>query len=45
GDLQRILIYPERGFMIPQEVPANVREAFDVLVAAGYRQHLLPETP
>lgn len=44
GDLQRILIYPERGFMIPQEVPANVREAFDVLVAAGYRQHLLTET-
>jgi uncharacterized SAM-binding protein YcdF (DUF218 family) len=42
GDLQRILVYPERGFMIPQEVPAEVMAAFEILVSAGYRHHLLP---
>jgi uncharacterized SAM-binding protein YcdF (DUF218 family) len=42
GDLQRILIYPQRGFMIPQEVPAEVLVALDALVEAGYRHHLVP---
>ncbi len=41
GDLQRILVYPSRGFMIPQDVPAAVRVAFATLVEAGYRQHLI----
>ena len=42
GDLQRILEYPRLGFMIPQEVPAGVRRAYDFLVAAGFTHHLLP---
>jgi len=42
GDLQRILVYPARGFMEAQEVPAGVRAAFECLVAAGYTRHLLP---
>lgn len=43
GDLQRIWEYPKRGFMISQEVPDEVREAWLHLVAAGYRGHLLPD--
>jgi len=45
GDLQRILVYPGRGFMIAQEVPAAVRAAYDCLVGVGYTRHLLPELP
>ena len=41
GDLQRILEYPRLGFMIPQAVPDNVRQAYDFLVAAGFTRHLL----
>jgi uncharacterized SAM-binding protein YcdF (DUF218 family) len=41
GDLQRVMVYPARGFMIEQEVPPRVRAAFDLLVAAGYTRHLL----
>jgi uncharacterized SAM-binding protein YcdF (DUF218 family) len=43
GDLQRIWVYAERGFQIPQEVPADVREAYDKLVTAGYGTRLVPE--
>jgi hypothetical protein len=42
GDLQRILEYPRLGFMIPQEVPAPVLRAYEILIAAGYTRHLLP---
>ena len=41
GDLQRIIEYPKRGFMIPQDVPAEVQRAFETLIAAGYTQHLI----
>lgn len=41
GDLQRIIEYPKRGFMIPQDVPQAVRGAFDQLVSAGYDKHLI----
>jgi uncharacterized SAM-binding protein YcdF (DUF218 family) len=41
GDLQRIRLYPARGFQIPQDIPDEVRDAFDELVAAGYDQHLI----
>jgi uncharacterized SAM-binding protein YcdF (DUF218 family) len=44
GDLQRIILYPQRGFMIPQDVPAEVLRAFEVLKAAGYSRHLLTES-
>ena len=43
GDLQRILLYPERGFQVPQEVPANVMEAYRALIEAGYSGRLIPE--
>jgi hypothetical protein len=41
GDLQRIRLYPERGFQIPQEVPGEVWAAYEELVAAGYDKHLI----
>lgn len=41
GDLQRIRLYPEKGFQIPQEIPASVWTAFEGLVAAGYDRHLV----
>ena len=41
GDLQRIRLYPDRGFQIPQDIPNEVWEAFEELVAAGYYKHLI----
>ncbi|WP_117208872.1 YdcF family protein [Allorhizocola rhizosphaerae] len=41
GDTQRIDIYAERGFAIPQEMPDKVRAAFERLVAAGYVSRLV----
>ncbi|MBD3303583.1 YdcF family protein [Candidatus Woesearchaeota archaeon] len=43
GDLQRIEIYPEKGFQIPQEIPEDVWKAYETLVKAGYDQHLIKE--
>jgi uncharacterized SAM-binding protein YcdF (DUF218 family) len=40
GDLQRIRIYPEKGFQIPQEIPGDVWEAYRRLIAQGFNQHL-----
>jgi uncharacterized SAM-binding protein YcdF (DUF218 family) len=42
GDLQRLLVYPKKGFSTPQEVPADVMAAYEGLVAAGYTKRLLP---
>jgi uncharacterized SAM-binding protein YcdF (DUF218 family) len=41
GDLQRIKVYAEKGFQIPQEIPAPVWDAFERLVALGYDQQLI----
>ncbi len=41
GDLQRIRLYPARGFQIPQPIPDDVWLAFRELVAAGYDRHLV----
>jgi uncharacterized SAM-binding protein YcdF (DUF218 family) len=41
GDLQRIRLYPDRGFQIPQPIPDDVWLAFRELVAAGYDRHLV----
>jgi uncharacterized SAM-binding protein YcdF (DUF218 family) len=43
GDLQRIISYPERGFTIPQDVPLNVRAAYERLQAAGFVSRSLPQ--
>ncbi|MEO6870458.1 MAG: YdcF family protein [Ginsengibacter sp.] len=41
GDLQRIRIYPEKGFHIFQEIPATVWQAYKRLVELGFDNHLL----
>jgi uncharacterized SAM-binding protein YcdF (DUF218 family) len=41
GDLQRMKLYPEKGFQIYQEIPDEVWEAFDELVKAGFDKHLV----
>ncbi|HWS87914.1 MAG TPA: YdcF family protein [Pyrinomonadaceae bacterium] len=41
GDLQRLRVYPERGFQIPQEIPADVWAAYEELVRAGYDKYLI----
>jgi uncharacterized SAM-binding protein YcdF (DUF218 family) len=41
GDLQRIREYPSKGFQIPQEIPAEVWQAYEQLVALGYDRHLI----
>jgi len=41
GDLQRIKIYPEKGFQIFQEIPDDVCQAYEQLIDAGYNQHLM----
>lgn len=41
GDLQRIHLYPERGFQIPQDIPDDVWAAYEELVDAGYSHHLV----
>ena len=45
GDLQRIRLYPEKGFQIPQEVPADVWSAFEELIMSGYNRHLIDCPP
>lgn len=41
GALQRLLIYPEQGFMISQPVPDDVAEAHERLRRAGFTSRLL----
>jgi uncharacterized SAM-binding protein YcdF (DUF218 family) len=41
GDLQRVHLYPDKGFQIPQPIPDDVWVAFRELVAAGYDRHLV----
>jgi uncharacterized SAM-binding protein YcdF (DUF218 family) len=41
GDLQRVKIYAERGFQIPQTIPPKVWKAFERLVELGYDKHLV----
>ena len=40
GDLQRIKLYAEKGFQIPQNIPTDVWDAFEQLVQLGYNTHL-----
>lgn len=43
GDLQRIWVYGRRGWSAPQVIPAEVREAYQSLIAFGFTKHLIPE--
>ena len=41
GDLQRIKLYPGKGFQIYQEIPDDVWATYEELVQAGYSQRLI----
>jgi uncharacterized SAM-binding protein YcdF (DUF218 family) len=41
GDLQRIKVYPEKGFQIPMDIPDEVWNAYEQLTALGYTKHLV----
>ena len=41
GDLQRIKLYPEKGFQIYQQIPLDVWAAYEELVEAGYDNRLI----
>jgi uncharacterized SAM-binding protein YcdF (DUF218 family) len=41
GDTQRIRVYAEMGFQIPQEMPTDVWDAYERLVDAGYGSRLI----
>lgn len=43
GDMQRIMVYPEKGFQIPQLVPEEVIHSYNYLIENGFTQHLMRE--
>lgn len=43
GDLQRIKIYPSKGFQIEQDIPDSVWYAYEQLVEMGYDKHLIKD--
>lgn len=40
GDLQRIKLYPEKGFQIEQEIPEDVWESGQKLISLGFNKYL-----
>jgi uncharacterized SAM-binding protein YcdF (DUF218 family) len=42
GAQQRLMIYPAEGFMIRQEIPADVETAYRRLVVDGFTSRLVP---
>lgn len=43
GDLQRIKLYPAMGFQIHQDIPAEVWDAYEKLIDAGFNEHMVKE--
>ncbi len=43
GDLQRVKLYSENGYQIFQEIPEDVWDAYERLVALGYDKHVIKE--
>lgn len=41
GDLQRMVVYAERGFQVPMPVPAAVWAAYEELARLGYDGHVI----
>ena len=39
GDLQRIKLYPAKGFQIHQDIPLEVWDAYEKLFDAGFNEH------
>ncbi len=41
GDFQRIEVYAQKGYQLPQYIPPQAWEAFHALTAMGYTAHLI----
>jgi uncharacterized SAM-binding protein YcdF (DUF218 family) len=41
GDFQRIRLYAQEGFQIPQRIPRKAMESYRELVKLGYTEHLV----
>ena len=41
GDLQRIKLYPAKGFQVYQEIPADVWAAYEELISMGFNKHMI----
>ena len=41
GDVQRIILYPAKGYQIPQTVPKSVLLALEALITLGFTQQLM----
>lgn len=41
GDLQRIKLYAEKGFQIPQDIPDEVWRAYNYLVDQGFSTNVI----
>lgn len=41
GDLQRMVVYAERGYQVPMPVPAEVWAAYEELARLGYDGHVI----
>lgn len=43
GALQRLLLYPQKGFLISQSVPEDVLSSYGLLRNAGFTSRLVPD--
>jgi uncharacterized SAM-binding protein YcdF (DUF218 family) len=41
GDIQRMALYPQKGYQVPVPIPGEVRAAYEALVAQGYTGQLV----
>jgi len=41
GDLQRMKVYAETGFQVPQDVPEDVWRCYEDLVRCGFDRHVI----
>ncbi|AZF58813.1 YdcF family protein [Pseudomonas sp. R11-23-07] len=41
GDIQRIMLYPKKGFQIEEELPEKVLAAWKYLIEQGFKNHLI----
>ncbi|MEE1941383.1 YdcF family protein [Streptomyces sp. TRM 70361] len=45
GSLQRLMLYPAQDFMVAQDVPSDVRHAYERLVSQGFTSRLVCGAP
>jgi uncharacterized SAM-binding protein YcdF (DUF218 family) len=41
GEVQRLIEYPKKGFILPQDIPKDVLDTYEKLLVLGYNKQLL----